>query len=332
MLADLLDSLKALEAGGLSWEVLVIDNGSTDDTARVVEDKKRDFPVELRYLYEPRPGLHICRNRGAQEANGTVVAFLDDDMVLDEQWLRGAGPVLEGQASLVGGRILPRWEAPPPAWINAFYARSSEGTTLGYLGIIDLGNSVKNVHPYHVFGGNCFVKRDVLFELKGYHPDSLPQELIKFRGDGETGFSLKFINSGMVSLYAPVALAYHRISADRLTVAYLRRRAYNQGISDSFTGIRKERGLYPEKPAQPEESGKMPRLARNFAATAVVRLRGIYHTLLLLTSRVERIKWQVNKSYLEGFAFHRKTVVNDPSLMDWVLRKDYWGENGVLPV
>ena len=120
-LADLLGSLREQQPAGISWEVLVVDNGSTDDTSVMMESIKADFPVPLRYIYEPNPGLHNCRNRGALEAESTAVAFLDDDMILDKLWIKGARLVLEEQASMVGGRILPLWEAQAPDWIKHLF-------------------------------------------------------------------------------------------------------------------------------------------------------------------------------------------------------------------
>jgi len=334
VLSELLESLSVQKAEGLHWEVLVIDNGSTDKTASVVEAIKSDYAVPLKYVYEKRLGLHSGRNRGAMEANGTVVAFLDDDMLVDEHWIQGAKPILEGQASLVGGRILPLWESPPPVWIKAFYTRSREGTVLGYLGLIDLGDAVKVIDAYYLHGGNCFISRDVILELKGYHPDSLPQELILFRGDGEFGFSLKFMSIKRKSLYNPTALAYHRISADRLSIEYFCQRAYNEGISGSFTKIRKEHKLYPalEAPLQYGAYRKAVHLVKALAITVITRLQQVCSLLLLIMIEEKRIVRSVRKSYEKGFAFHQQEVRKNPKLLEWVLREDYWGKNEELPL
>lgn len=328
MLGELLDSLRNQKAEGLSWEVLVMDNGSSDDTSRVVQSKKTDFPVPLRYIYEPNPGLHNVRNRGAIEADGEVVAYLDDDMVLDERWIQGSRPVLEGRADLVGGKILPLWEAEPPRWTRLFYSRSPGGRTMAYLGLLDYGEKVKAIDAIHVFGGNSFVRKEAVIGLKGYHPDSFPPELIRFRGDGEGGFTAKFMQAHLVSLYSPVALAYHRIDGNRLTAEYLCRRSYNEGISRSFTTIREEHGLYGE--AGKEQSGRVLRVV----TTALSFAAGQLHSAITSPGSVAqsiRVRLQLKKAYRRGFAFHQGEVKKDPVLRIWVLRPDYMGENGRLP-
>ncbi|MFC2066191.1 glycosyltransferase [Chloroflexota bacterium] len=329
MLSGLLDSLRVQKPEELSWEVLVIDNGSTDDTSSMMKTKIAGFPVPLGYIHEPAFGLHNGRNRGAKEAKGKVVSYLDDDMVLDKNWIQGARLVLNGQAGLVGGRILPVWEGSVPDWVEVFFSNYQGGKVLTYLGLIDLGGEVKAVDAFHAFGGNCFVRKDVILELKGYHPDSLPQEFIRYRGDGEAGFARKFTQSELVSLYDPTALAYHRINTERLTVDYLCKRSYNQGISDSFTAIRREHKLYGEPDntsgASPGKFGKILRSVQIFKGN-------IYRRFIPRLRAIERVRAQTRKSYEEGFVFHQREVRGDRKLLEWVLREDYMGENGRLPV
>ena len=184
-LTQCLKSVLKVTKNGFSYQIIVVDNASTDDTPSIVKDKMKGFPVPLRYIHETNLGLHSGRNRGAAEASGRVVSFLDDDMVLDEHWIQGGRLVLDGQADMVGGRIFPLWESDAPDWVNAFISNYEGGKVLTYLGLIDLGDEVKAVDAYHVFGGNCFIPRDVVLELKGYHPDSLPAEIIRYRGDGQ---------------------------------------------------------------------------------------------------------------------------------------------------
>jgi glycosyltransferase involved in cell wall biosynthesis len=322
---DLLESLRALQAKGLAWEILVVDNASTDDTSSVVDAMKAGFPARLRYICEPHPGLHNGRNRGAQEAEGKVVAFLDDDMIVDRGWLEGARPVLERQAAMVGGRILPEWESSPPSWLMDLFVKYKGGKLLDFLGLIDLGDTFKSIDAFHVFGGNCFVLRDVVLRLKGYHPDSLPSELIKYRGDGETGFAIKFIEHKLTCLYSPAALTRHRIGAGRLTEDYFYRRAYNQGISDSFTRIRREHYMY----AGPGSASRG--IGARLAGTARVVFNKVGRRLSPGSRETEHIRKLGMESYREGFAFHQEEVKKDPKLLEWVLRPDYLGKNGELP-
>src|SRR5690348_14636457 len=88
-------------------EVIVVDNNSVDHTRQTVENVgARGFPFALRYVYEPRQGLSYARNRGADEANGIYVAYMDDDQLLEEHYLSRIESVfLHTKAACVGGPV-----------------------------------------------------------------------------------------------------------------------------------------------------------------------------------------------------------------------------------
>ncbi len=122
LLDETLTSLAA-HAGlaALTWEVIVIDNNSTDDTRSTVERHARHFPVSLRYLEERQQGRSSALNTGIAHARGQVLAFTDDDVRVQDGWLDAAcGPLL-GQppaADYTGGPVRPIWEVPPPRWLD----------------------------------------------------------------------------------------------------------------------------------------------------------------------------------------------------------------------
>ena len=88
-LSALIDSLFLQEAGSFIWEIIVVDNASTDNTRDVAQEKIRHAPIPIRYVYELKPGLHQGRHRGTREAAGELIAFLDDDAVLTPEWIFG---------------------------------------------------------------------------------------------------------------------------------------------------------------------------------------------------------------------------------------------------
>ena len=116
-LRDTLDSLSKLRPDG-PWEVIVVDNNSPDDTRQVVDDAARSFPVELRYLFEAEQGRSPALNAGMRAARGSIIVTTDDDVRVPEDWVNRAAEGLERlQCDYVGGRVLPIWGAPRPAWI-----------------------------------------------------------------------------------------------------------------------------------------------------------------------------------------------------------------------
>ncbi|MBF0398847.1 MAG: glycosyltransferase, partial [Desulfobacterales bacterium] len=207
----------------------------TDATRQVYEQLLPLFPVPLKYLFEPVPGLHNGRNTGAKEAKGSILAYLDDDMTVSEHWIRGVELIRQNQADAVAGKILPIWEGSIPEWAYIIY----DGKISGHWGLLDLGKEMQIVKPDMIPGGNSFIKRQIVIDLKGFNPDGMPSELIKYRGDGETGFYNRFKAMNYVCMYDPIAVAHHMITKEKLTLEYICERSFRQGISASYSEIRK---------------------------------------------------------------------------------------------
>jgi len=119
-LKDTLDSLKGQQIfGDGDLEVLVVDNNSSDGTADFVREYSADFFVPLRYVFEQQQGLSYARNRGIQEARGEILAFTDDDVILDKDWVSRIFEFCSQHAfTAMGGRVLPLYPDNTPAWIK----------------------------------------------------------------------------------------------------------------------------------------------------------------------------------------------------------------------
>jgi glucosyl-dolichyl phosphate glucuronosyltransferase len=327
LLSDLLDSLAVQEPVSFTWEILVVDNASSDDTKAVVQKIIPLMPVPLRYVYESKPGLHQGRHRGARESNGELIAYLDDDMVLAPGWISGLELLLSKQADVVVSRILPKWEAPPPEWITDLF----DGGTFGLLGLLDLGNEPRQIDPLTVWGGGCFIRRSLVFKLGGFHPDGMPPELLRYRGDGETGFFRKFKAQGYRAWYDPRSVTYHRISQKRMTIEYLTQRSYNQGISGSYSQIRKAAGLGVAQVSSPGGINRISlyhfgRWVREISFADSLkwlsnRVQGVCRRLL--PTKKNKIKRQLYAANRAGWKFHQSAVLADPELFDYVLKDSY---------
>ena len=240
-LTRLVASLARCEAADISWELVVVDNGSSDDTASVAKIATGllgDVPV--RWFVESVPGLHAARHRGAREAGSDILVFVDDDIEASEMWLRAIWRAFRDPAvEIVGGPSLPRYRAPIPAWLGPLWTQEPDGASwCGYLSLLDFGSDVRRIDPAFVWGLNFAIRRETLQRLRGFHPDALPWALRRYRGDGETGLALKAKKAGVDAWYAPDALVYHDVPAERLSKEYFLRRPFLQGISDSFTAVR----------------------------------------------------------------------------------------------
>src|SRR4051812_29433765 len=100
-LRQALDSLERMSVPNtLSWELIVVDNGSTDGTRQVVNDCEARTIVPLRYVIEPRDGKSVALNAGVRAATGDVIAFTDDDCVMSPEWLTAIAIEFENNPSV----------------------------------------------------------------------------------------------------------------------------------------------------------------------------------------------------------------------------------------
>jgi len=138
-----LESIFIQKCDLLKFEVIVVDNGSSDNTRSVVENYSIRFS-NLHYYYCDVPGLHIGRHLGLKKSNFEWLAFLDDDVVLDKGWFSAlfSTNLSDSSIKLVASRVLPSFENIPPSWIYKKWLKSKD---IFELSIIDLGDYLVNV-------------------------------------------------------------------------------------------------------------------------------------------------------------------------------------------
>ena len=218
---------------------------------------------------------------------------------------------------MVGGKNIPNFESSPPDWIQRMWETNSSGYKfLGHLSLLDLGNQSKFISPHFIFGCNFSIRRLVLERTGGFHPDGMPKELIKYRGDGESYISEYVENHGHIALYHPDASVYHWVPNSRMTIQYFNDWAYNQGISDSYTEIRKSSGLlvksnYQQKINDENLYRKIKALLGKFRNQSV-------------DAKLMKIQMQVDDARKAGFIFHQNEVCENDNLLKWVLCSDYF--------
>ena len=215
-LAKALDSVaSSILPESVKWEVLVVDNNSKDRTLEVIEDYCRRFPGRFRYLFEGRQGKSHALNSGIREAAGGLLAFMDDDVVVEPTWLRSLAAPLESQEIAgVGGRILPAHEFSPPTWL-ALKGPYATGTMLA---LFDLGD-----HPGELdeapFGTNMVFRRSVFDKYGGFRTDMGPCPGSEMRNE-DTEFGRRLLVAGERLWYEPSAVVYHAVPEQRLQKKY----------------------------------------------------------------------------------------------------------------
>jgi glucosyl-dolichyl phosphate glucuronosyltransferase len=217
-----LKSLKEmLVPDDLEWELLVVDNNSTDKTKEVVNDFIKVSGLNCRYIFENKLGLSNARNRGVKEAGGEIIAFTDDDVIVDKYWLQNMAKVFKGNnVSCVGGRIFPIWGKPCPEWlINNLWLLSC---LYGPLALLDYGDNQFYLEKSMLWGAN-FAVRKRMFGKYGAFNTSLGRIPGKLYAGEETALIRRLIENGEKVLYAPDVIVHHCIPSKRMRKSYFRK-------------------------------------------------------------------------------------------------------------
>ena len=222
LLSGAVDSLLRQTLDKSRYEIIVVDNASTDQTRQLCERYAgRD---NFRYLYEKTAGLSIARNLGLTGARGKYVAFLDDDAFASPEWLERIVHTFEStvpQPASLGGKILLTWEIPKPEWFP-----DDQKSFLGHLDYGERPHALE--YPRILFGSNMAFLRDALLHVGGFRTD-LGREENTLLADEEADIFRRFNEEYLPVFYHPHITVYHLVLKERLTKKWLYRRHYWMG-------------------------------------------------------------------------------------------------------
>jgi glycosyltransferase involved in cell wall biosynthesis len=223
MLEQSLHSLLQQTTAPGTFEIVVVDNGSTDRTIALVTDLMARAP-QIRLVHEARRGLSNARNRGIAEARAPLVGFFDDDGIAEPDWAETLLAVFHREPSVgaAGGRIHVRWPAERPHWM----ARSLEG----YYGHFDCGAERRYISmPDYPFGPNMVIRRELLQKIGGFRSELGPTGK-NLMACGETDLFHRLHQLPLTVVYEPAAVVYHVVPADRATKRWSLVRSFRHGI------------------------------------------------------------------------------------------------------
>jgi glucosyl-dolichyl phosphate glucuronosyltransferase len=217
---DLAKALASLAASELPdsvvWEVLVVDNASTDATRGVVEDFAARYPGRFRYLYQAVAGKSLALNAAVRETRADVLAFTDDDVSVEPSWLGNLVKPLKDPAwAGVSGRTLAARDFWPPDWLaaDARYA-------LAPLGLFDRGTEPGELAETP-FGNNMAYRKAVFDKYGGFRTDLGPRSGSSDPQKSEDSeFGTRLLSAGERLRYEPSALLYHSTPQARITRDY----------------------------------------------------------------------------------------------------------------
>ena len=229
-LKECFDCLASQEINNpFSWEVLLVDNNSSDHTRQFTENYAAQEHFKLNYTFEAKQGLSHARNQGINVSNGAILVFIDDDIRVSKNWLQSIVDAFTTQnCDAVGGRIHIKSLTKLPKWITP--------DMYGFLGYQDFGDESRPMDGYKEFpfGGNMAVRRSVfdkigLFDTEmGRKGAGLKKEEL-FKGE-ETDFFHRLADVGGQFYYQSDALVLHKILAHQLKPKFFLMLHNNAGL------------------------------------------------------------------------------------------------------
>jgi glycosyltransferase involved in cell wall biosynthesis len=298
------------------YEIMIVDNGSNDTTAEIVQAIRSDnVEHNISYIREERLGLHNARHAGTRATKGTILLFSDDDATFDRGWLRAYAEAFDAHPKMAaaGGPVRPSWEIPPPQWLVDLM---HDPVTWGMFSLMEPYKDFRLLPDGMFFGVNMAIRRNVLVELGGFNPEAFGDTWL---GDGETGLVYKLWDHKLLIGYVPGALVYHHIPSTRMTVEYLRRRMANQGMCDLYSQF--HRGL-------PRPASIIKQATRLALSHGRLWLRMSWASdridVRSLNLQLEAARTRAQLCYMLKIAFSRK-------LRNFVTKDDWLNDPGGLP-
>jgi glycosyltransferase involved in cell wall biosynthesis len=216
LLSRVLERLTHMRPPSGSWEVLVVNNGSTDDTDHVLAVFTERLP--LRRAFEPRPGLSYARNTAVRHATGDYVVWTDDDVLVDVNWLSAYWRAVEQhpEAAVFGGPVRPCFEGTPPAWLSAAWQEIAAAFAAR-----DLGDQ-----PFELCDGKLPFGANFVVRAREQRQFLYDPTLGRNRAGGvlgeETSVIRQILSSGGSGWWVPDARVEHWIPKERQSIRYLR--------------------------------------------------------------------------------------------------------------
>lgn len=234
LLPRALDSV-AKQTLGEELEILIVDNGSTDNTREVVfASQAKD--IRIRYVVEPQAGIAHARNRALHEARGEYLAFIDDDAWADANWLQNLlAPInsIRPIPKCIVGPVSLIWEGERPGW----FPERFETLLCRY----DMGNTPKFLdRDNYLLTTNSLFHRATLLELGGMRIDLGHQRNAMLGGEDNEIFR-RLVTNGQGVYYQPTARVFHPVPKERQTRRFLLRRLFWDGASQPLVEHRPER-------------------------------------------------------------------------------------------
>ena len=213
----------------LTWELIVVDNNSTDSTREAVREFTRTSGLNVRYLFEPKQGLSHARNAGVANSTGEIVAFIDDDVLILQQWLRElARTFAQFDCIGVAGKIIPVWDGVmKPDWL----ATAGPYFLHGPIPDFDYGDEAKEIRSLPV-GANMAFRKSAFEKYGLFRPEMGPGGSMGTLVGDDFEFGQRLLRARERLVYSPQAVVFHPAVEKRITKGYFLHFYYDLGRMD----------------------------------------------------------------------------------------------------
>ncbi len=236
LLAKLLSTVGQQTLDSKEYEIIVVDNKSTDHTAEIAKEFASRHP-NSRYVYEDKQGLSHARNCGWRNAQGEYVAYIDDDCEAPTHWLRCARDIIETfSPAVLGGPYIALFKTPRPPWFKDSYESRDHGSEARVL----------NSDEY-VTGMNIFIRRSLLVGLGGFDPNlGMNGNRIAYGEEGDLQSRIRTALTAQIIYYDPGLAIYNVVRDQQTRLYWLSEKFYSKG-----------RSLYRMNPGRYRSQGRL---------------------------------------------------------------------------
>ncbi|HTM65614.1 MAG TPA: glycosyltransferase [Flavipsychrobacter sp.] len=221
---DAVESIFKQDYDKSKYELIVVDNNSTDNTLELLAQYKNNHPdYYFRFVTEKNQGVAYTRNRCAQEAEGEIIAYLDDDSKAQPGWLQRIENFFDQHPEVysIGGKITPYFLTTIPAWYSKYF--------FGLVGRFDQGSEVKQLEGQRYPCGANMAFRKKVFEEIGYFNTALGRSGNGLLANEEKDIYMRILKYGKQVYYLPEVEVLHAVETNKFDKDYVRRHSMGIG-------------------------------------------------------------------------------------------------------
>lgn len=226
------------------YEIVLVDNNCTDNTAKECERFRKDFPdIRFQYIVESQQGLSYARNSGIRHSIGEVLVYVDDDALVNKEYLSTYARFFaqNPEAVAAGGPIEPQYDGcEEPKWMSHYTRQLVTGK-------LNIGNKERKFPKGAFPGGGNAAYRKTVFDTIGLFNVELGRKGNSLIGAEEKDLFDKMTSRGMDFYYLPTAILYHLIPEKKLTQDYFERLTHGIGVSERYRTLQISKSKYRKR-------------------------------------------------------------------------------------